>query len=60
MPFARIGAGMMELALPRPPITRAAIGLFAFDNVTDRDAVERNFGFQPMSLRDYLAQHGVD
>jgi uncharacterized protein YbjT (DUF2867 family) len=60
VPFARIGAGMMELALPRPPITRAAIGLFTFDNVTDRDAVERNFGFQPMSLRDYLAQHGVD
>ena len=60
VPFARIGAGLMELALPRPPITRAAIGLFTFDNVTDRDSVERTFGFQPMSLRDYLAQHGVD
>jgi len=59
VPFARIGAGLMELALPAPPITRAAIGLFAFDNVTDRDAVERDFGFQPMSLRDYFAQHGV-
>lgn len=58
-PLARLGAGIMEVVLPNPPVTRAATGLFDFDNVTALDAVERNFGFQPMSLRTYLDQHGV-
>ena len=59
-PLVRIGAAFMELALPNPPITRAAVGLFDFDNVTAIDSVQREFGFAPASLRDYLAQHGVD
>ncbi len=58
-PLARLGAGVMEAVLRNPPVTRAAMGLFDFDNVTALDAVERNFGFQPMSLRTYLDEHGV-
>ncbi|WP_376793930.1 complex I NDUFA9 subunit family protein [Thermogemmatispora sp.] len=58
--MARIGATAMELVLPRPPITRAALTLFTFDNITALDAVERQFGFQPLSLRSYLAQKGKD
>ena len=59
-PLARLGAGVMEAVLPNPPVTRAATGLFDFDNVTSAlDSVERNFGFQPMSLRTYLDEHGV-
>ncbi len=59
MPFVRIGAGLMEAVLPKPPITRAAVDFFTFDNVTDLDAVERNFGFRPMSWRAYLQEHGA-
>ncbi|MBX5449303.1 complex I NDUFA9 subunit family protein [Thermogemmatispora sp.] len=58
--LARIGATAMELLLPKPPITRAALTLFTFDNITALDAVERQFGFQPLSLRSYLAQTGKD
>lgn len=59
-PLARIGIGIMEAVLPNPPATRAAIGLFDFDNVAGLDSVERNFGFAPLSLRAYLADHGVE
>lgn len=60
MPLAALGAAVMEALLPKPPITRAAISLFSFDNVTTLDSVERNFGFAPLSLRTYLADHGVN
>ncbi|HLI06307.1 MAG TPA: NAD(P)H-binding protein [Ktedonobacteraceae bacterium] len=58
-PFVGIGAAVMEAVLPRPPLTRAAMGLFTFDNITERDSVQRNFGFTPMSFTDYLAEYGV-
>ena len=59
VPLVAVGATVMEAVLPKPPITRAALTLFSFDNVTDLDAVERNFGFTPQSLRTYLAEHGL-
>jgi NADH dehydrogenase len=59
VPLVRIGAAMMELVLKRPPLTRAAVGLFAFDNVTALDSVEKNFGFAPLSFEVYLSEHGV-
>lgn len=59
MPLAALGAAMLEAVLPRPPITRAALGLFTFDNVTALDSVQRNFGFAPLSLRTYFAEHGL-
>ncbi|HEU5438964.1 MAG TPA: NAD(P)H-binding protein [Ktedonobacterales bacterium] len=59
-PLARLGAGIMEAVLPNPPVTRAATGLFDVDNVAGLDSVERNFGFAPLSLRAYLADHGVE
>lgn len=60
MPLAALGAAAMQLVLPNPPITTAALGLFDFDNVTAIDAVQRSFGFTPASFKEYLAQHGVD
>lgn len=60
VPFVRIGAAVMQAVLPSPPITTAALTLFSFENITDIDAVERDFGFKPMSWRVYLAEHGVD
>jgi NADH dehydrogenase len=59
LPLVALGAGVMELALPKPPITRAALGLFAFPNRTDLDAVEKNFGFAPRSLPSWLAENDV-
>ncbi|MGH2517640.1 MAG: SDR family oxidoreductase [Ktedonobacterales bacterium] len=60
LPLAALGAGLMEAVLPRPPVTRAAIGLFTFDNVTALYSVRRNFGFAPLSLPAYFAEHGVN
>jgi uncharacterized protein YbjT (DUF2867 family) len=54
-----IGAAMMEAVLPRPPLTKAAMTLFSFNNTTDLRSVERDFGFTPVSFSDYLKEHGV-
>jgi len=45
--------------LPKPPLTRAAMTLFSFNNTTDLNSVERDFGFKPMSFTTYLQAHGV-
>jgi NADH dehydrogenase len=60
MPFVYLGAAMMQAVLPKPPITTAALGLFRFEQTTDINAVERDFGFKPLSWKTYLAEHGVD
>ncbi|HEX9132018.1 MAG TPA: NAD(P)H-binding protein [Ktedonobacteraceae bacterium] len=54
-----VGAAVMEAVLPRPPLTKAAMTLFTFDNTTDLHSVERDFGFTPMSFTTYLKEHGV-
>ncbi len=58
-PLVGVGAAVMEAVLPRPPLTKAAMTLFTFDNITDRDSVQRNFSFTPMSFIDYLREYGV-
>lgn len=60
LPLAALGAAMMQMVLPKPPVTTAALTLFTFEQTTDLNAVERDFGFQPLSWRTYLAEHGVD
>src|SRR6266699_1203603 len=54
-----IGAAVMEAVLPKPPLTRAAMTLFSFNNTTDLNSVERDFGFRPVSFTTYLQEHGV-
>jgi NADH dehydrogenase len=49
----------MEAVLPKPPLTKAAMTLFSFDNTTDLNSVERDFGFTPMSFTSYLDEHGI-
>ena len=58
-PLVGIGAAVMEAILPKPPLTKAAMELFNFDNTTDLNSVERDFGFTPMSFKRYLEEHGV-
>ncbi|HEU0004231.1 MAG TPA: NAD(P)H-binding protein [Ktedonobacteraceae bacterium] len=54
-----IGATVMEAVLPRPPLTKAAMALFTFDNITDLNAVERDFGFTPVAFSRFLVEQGV-
>lgn len=58
-PLVGIGAAVMEAVLPKPPLTKAAMTLFTFDNITDRDSVERDFHFKPTSFVQYTEEHGV-
>jgi len=58
-PLVKIGAAAMEAVLPHPPLTKAAMSLFAFDNTTDLQSVERDFGFSPMSFKTYLATQPI-
>jgi uncharacterized protein YbjT (DUF2867 family) len=58
-PLVGIGAAVMETFLPKPPITKAAMTLFTFDNITDLRSVERDFGFTPMSFTTYMKEHGI-
>jgi uncharacterized protein YbjT (DUF2867 family) len=58
-PLVGIGAAVMEAVLPKPPLTKAAMTLFAFDNITDLNSIERDFGFTPMSFKQYLQEHSV-
>ncbi len=60
IPLVAVGAGVMEAVLPKPPITVAALGLFSFPNVTDLDAAQKTFGFQPRSLPSWLAEANPD
>jgi NADH dehydrogenase len=50
----------MEAVLAKPPLTKAAMTLFSFDNTTDLDSIERDFGFQPLSLHSFLANQSVE
>ena len=54
-PLVGLGAALMEAVLPTPPLTKAAMALFAFDNTTDLNSIERQFGFSPMSFTQFLA-----
>ncbi len=54
-----LGSAVMEMVLPKPPLTKAAMTLFTFDNTTDLHSVERDFGFTPMSFTKYLDEYGV-
>lgn len=57
---ALLGAKVMDRMMAKPPITPAAIELFDFENTATLDSVSYNFGFQPMSWRAYLHDHGVE
>jgi len=59
MPLVGIGAALMESVLAKPPLTSAAMTLFSFDNTTDLDSVEHDFGFKPMSFARYLEEQGI-
>ena len=55
---AKVQAALLSF-LPKPPLTAATLELFSFDNTTDLDAVEKNFGFQPRGFTEYLRAEGL-
>jgi uncharacterized protein YbjT (DUF2867 family) len=58
-PLVGIGAAVMEAVLPNPPLTRAAMSLFSYDNITDLNSIEHDFGFTPLSFKQYLQEQGA-
>jgi uncharacterized protein YbjT (DUF2867 family) len=57
--LAKLQAALLSV-LPKPPLTRATLELFSFDNTTDLDAVPKAFGFAPRGLFEYLRANGLD
>jgi uncharacterized protein YbjT (DUF2867 family) len=45
--------------LPSPPLTPAALELFASDNTTTADAVEQQFNFRPRSFAEHVHREGL-
>jgi NADH dehydrogenase len=58
--LARLGANLLSAVLPHPPLTRATLELFDFDNVTDLGSVEQGFGFEPRGFREYVQENGLE
>jgi hypothetical protein len=45
--------------LPKPPLTPAALELFASDNTTTVDAVEQQFNFRPRGFAEHVSREGL-
>jgi uncharacterized protein YbjT (DUF2867 family) len=58
VPFFALQARLLTV-LPSPPLTPAALELFASDNVTTADAIEQQFGFRPRSLAEHVRREGL-
>jgi len=50
MPLMRMGAGLMEVVLPRPPLSRDSLKMLGSDNTTGEKTLEAVFGIKPMGL----------
>jgi NADH dehydrogenase len=60
LPVALFSAQARVLALlPSPPLTPAALELFASDNVTTADAIEQQFGFRPRGFAEHVRREGL-
>lgn len=54
IPLMRVVAPLMGMLLKDPPVTPVELKQLDQDNITDLNAVEKNFGFQPRRLREGL------
>ncbi|MBI4298994.1 MAG: complex I NDUFA9 subunit family protein, partial [Chloroflexi bacterium] len=45
---------VMEVLTPHPPVTSEQLKMLKIDNITKLDAVEKNFGFRPMTIQGKL------
>jgi nucleoside-diphosphate-sugar epimerase len=58
VPVFSVQARLLSV-LPSPPLTPAALELFASDNVTTIDAVEQQFNFRPRSFVEHVREEGL-
>ena len=58
VPVFAVQAKVLAL-LPSPPLTPAALELFASDNVTTTDAIEQQFGFRPRGFAEHVRRDGL-
>ncbi len=56
MGLMRFGASVLSGVMASPPVTMDQLRLLEQDNITDPDAVKKNFGFEPMKLKDALRE----
>ena len=60
LPMALFGAqARLMSVLPSPPLTPAALELFASDNITTVDAIEQQFGFRPRGFAEHVRREGL-
>lgn len=48
----RVGVGLMDRLLPRPPVTPSLLAQLGVDNVATDNATEKVFGLKPIRLKD--------
>jgi nucleoside-diphosphate-sugar epimerase len=58
VPVFAVQARVLAL-LPSPPLTPAALELFASDNTTTVDAIEQQFGFHPRGFAEHVRREGL-
>jgi uncharacterized protein YbjT (DUF2867 family) len=58
VPVFSVQARLLSV-LPSPPLTPAALELFASDNTTTLDAIEQQFNFRPRSFAEHVQREGL-
>lgn len=54
VPLLKIAVGVMEAALPKPPVTSSLLGMLGVDNIATNNATQNVFGLSPMGLRENI------
>jgi nucleoside-diphosphate-sugar epimerase len=58
IPLFSVQARLLSV-LPSPPLTPAALELFASDNTTTPDAIEQQFNFHPRGFAEHVRREGL-
>lgn len=56
MGIMKVSTAILEAVLPSPPVTSDQLRLLEMDNICDPMAVEKKFGFRPVSFREALKE----
>lgn len=56
MGLMRFGVSVLSGVLSSPPVTLDQLRLLQQDNITDPDAIRKNFGFEPMRFKEALKE----
>ena len=55
VPLLKVGVGVMDATLPRPPVTPSLLAQLGVDNVATDNATDKVFGIKPAKLREGIA-----